>query len=556
MAGIPRILGLNASQLAYHDFHRLHELEQENSMLRGQVLIINGACKQKIEATERTVAALVKMVQATDKSQEIHPNADRDVATIAVAMRSIQVPPLAQLSRAQCPENTYYEQSEWFAAKKSHAGRIGEPGKRGRSYLAQNVNATMLYVTDVNGQPVDGQRVGNIRENFRALMRQLFLLKILAPKWGQLPFAARQFICYHMSQLFPELSWCRGNWKTEQIASETYSHFARELLRDAGEMSTSKSSEKVRLSAAPADHDIEEIPPSDPPDGLGDADAHSEHSETSGHHAITSCLDAQQDREGSLSPPSKRNAGDASHGQPKAKRLRANSNRRRTPSAVPVLTIQLSSPSSPERIQDRPHRQDRTTSPMRSASRTTLTSIATTMLDLRFATPDSTTSIALSALNPSGDPASAPQATVIIASPHSPERYMLTRSRSSLRALPALAARKKVALARGAQDKSAASRCLDDNASIAKTQNNGPFVDHKNIYAVRLGSRGVGWRSIVGLDFMRQHKNGTVHQFNAHVATLTKEDIAEAKRRASGMVHRVFLFVPVFDLLNYSVAPK
>ncbi|KAI5890220.1 uncharacterized protein SCHCODRAFT_01190859 [Schizophyllum commune H4-8] len=509
----------------------VRDFEQENSALRAQLSVFDGACMRRLDALEMHMTHLMKALKSATDLKNIPSNVDESVATAMLALSAIEVPPLVQLERAQCPKTTYYEQNDWIIAKKEKPKPTStEPAKRGKAYISQNVNATMLYVTDEDGRPVDGQRTVEIRETFRALLRQLHLLKLLTPKWGQLPFAARQFVFYHMTQMFRELGWCRGNRKVEQIAADNYSRFAKDLLRevdDAQHTATKKGKERP-IPAELDDCDIEELPPSsDPPDdcdfapeGNDDADDQS---------ANASAIDEPENNmEDMLELPAKRGAVDEANGQPDTKRTKTSIKRtilsRPSPSAHSMFdgTASERNPSNahPQATQDFP---SSTTSamPTRSASRRTLT-IANTMLDLRLTSPSATFPTTLSA----ADPGTSADPTSPLASDSGSSRCATTliRSRSSFHALPPSAARKSVTLA---------ARDTRTSSSRTLAQDDSDSGDDSDVYVVRLGTHGVGWRSIVGLDFMRDHRNGTTSQFNAYIGALTKREKAEAKRRAS-----------------------
>ncbi|KAL1719722.1 hypothetical protein EV715DRAFT_198515 [Schizophyllum commune] len=511
------------------DVRRLRDFEQENSALRARLLVLNGACMRRLDALETHMTHLAKAVKSATDLKNIHSNVDESVATTTLALSAVQVPPILQLERAQCPNVTYYEQNDWIIAKKEKPKPIStEPAKRGKAYISQNVNATMLYVTNEDGRPVDGQRTVEIRETFRALLRQLHLLKLLAPKWGQLPFAARQFVFYHMTQTFRELGWCRGNWKVEQIAADNYSRFAKDLLRDADDAqhTVTKKGKKRQIPAELDDCDIEELPPSsDPPD---DFDLASEGNDDADDQSANASAIDEEENNSNHAPevPAKRGAVDEARGQPGTKRAKTSSERAIPPHPFPpaqsmldeVATVPDASSTPPQAIQDSPGSMASAAWPARSASRRTLT-IANTMLDLRFASPGATPSTSLSAADPAttADPTSPPASD-------SPQRTTtLTRSRSSFHALPPSAARKSVD-----------SATRDTRTSSLRTHagNDADSVDDSDVYVVRLGTHGVGWRSIVGLDFIRDHRNGTTHQFNAYIESLTKREKAEARRRA------------------------
>ncbi|KAL1669014.1 hypothetical protein GGF50DRAFT_45209 [Schizophyllum commune] len=510
------------------DVRRLRDFEQENSALRARLLVLNGACMRRLDALETHMTHLAKAVKSATDLKNIPSNVDESVATTTLALSAVQVPPILQLERAQCPNVTYYEQNDWIIAKKEKPKPTStEPAKRGKAYISQNVNATMLYVTDEDGRPVDGQRTVEIRETFRALLRQLHLLKLLAPKWGQLPFAARQFVFYHMTQTFRELGWCRGNWKVEQIAADNYSRFAKDLLRDADDTqyTVTKKAKKRQIATEMDDCDVEELPPSsDPPD---ESDFASEEiDEADDQSANASAVDGQKDVEDLPELPAKRGAVDEAHSSPATKRAKTSSERtilpHLSPSAHSIFDGNASehdlSSAPPQSTQDLSGSTTSAVFPPRSASRRTLT-IANTMLDLRFASPTTASPATLSAVDlaTTADPTSPP------AFYSSQRATTLTRSRSSFRALPSSAARDSAA---------PATRATRTSTLRSHAEGDADSGDDSDIYVVRLGTHGVGWRSIVGLDFMKDHRNGTTHQFNAYIESLTKREKAEARRRA------------------------
>ena len=75
-----------------------------------------------------------------------------------------------QLKREDYPNVKYWYKQDWLIHLKN-GGNTTEMGMaiRGKSLIAKGINKTMKYMEDIEGNPVDGYKVRDIRSHARAI---------------------------------------------------------------------------------------------------------------------------------------------------------------------------------------------------------------------------------------------------------------------------------------------------------------------------------------------------------------------------------------------------
>lgn len=117
-------------------------------------------------------------------------------------------------------------------------------------------NTMTWYVQDKDGNPVDAERVSNIRQRARAIWRQLLRMGIAPNSWAQAGLDAYDLYEHHMVERFPELSYCEDNWKAHMIASDNYPSWYADHIKETSiklESSPAPENLKRRALSPPAD---------------------------------------------------------------------------------------------------------------------------------------------------------------------------------------------------------------------------------------------------------------------------------------------------------------
>ncbi len=148
--------------------------------------------------------------------------------SLVQGMQLLNIPEPPILLQADHPDAKFWTKSEWRDHLSSEAGiSTGMRGKRGRSRAASNINVRMLYVTGVDGKPVNGHRAGDMRKTGRAAWATIRDCGLATQKFLQLQGIARDYFRRIMARTHPEFLLCENGWKADQMAIDNYSQWYR-----------------------------------------------------------------------------------------------------------------------------------------------------------------------------------------------------------------------------------------------------------------------------------------------------------------------------------------
>ncbi|KAL1688095.1 hypothetical protein GGG16DRAFT_116365 [Schizophyllum commune] len=465
---------------------------------------------------------------------KIHPNVPQDIAALHLAHSTIALPhPLPQLSRQDCPAMIkFYNELEWKPIeeelKKLSNGRKAQKGK---SQLAKGVNVTMKFITDEFGDPVDGTTAAQMRATFSSLVVELRDLGVLPAKWGEVKFQAREYIYYHMARSHPELLWCRNNWKTDKLARMLFSQKTKK-----------SNSNKVRKSnlLSDASDDEDDLGAYDPrsydEDDCEVADSARRSADCSGPGTVRPSSSPVSDAR--ILPGTKCAAADEPPSAAVAKKARGFPSLKNpiasfTPSVTssglrmpmgprpqsrkpPLTNSGITAESvlpqtSTQAVSDSNLRgaspPDALQQPMQSES----TSPRTTSSS---AVPDATAPLSSRTSVASNLAVSSPPTGTTLAPSTEPQDYTEPVDPGNLLAA---AARKSSATFRDPTPPPSTSILATATPTVAINDR-----DLSNVYLVKVGIRGVSWKTVVGLNFMKTHEFGTIPEFNMFCASLGK----------------------------------
>jgi hypothetical protein len=111
----------------------------------------------------------------------------------------------------------------------------------------------MIYVVDVNGNPVDGHKASIIREAAREIWRHLSKAGKAPEQWKtDVPVDTADTYKYQMARRFEELRLCDNGWKAEQIAVDNYPSWRTNRIK-ARKFNVIKVSDTVAETDSSAD---------------------------------------------------------------------------------------------------------------------------------------------------------------------------------------------------------------------------------------------------------------------------------------------------------------
>ena len=94
--------------------------------------------------------------------------------------------------------------------------------QRGQGRSRAGINVAMRFIQNTLGQVIDGHRAREIRIHARALFVGFALQGRQFLSWGDADALSRKMFYNEMVSRFEELQYCDLDWKSEQIAIDTY----------------------------------------------------------------------------------------------------------------------------------------------------------------------------------------------------------------------------------------------------------------------------------------------------------------------------------------------
>jgi hypothetical protein len=136
---------------------------------------------------------------------------------------TFSVPVNTQLKREDYPAVKYWYKQDWLIHLKN-SGNTTDMGMaiRGKSLIAKGINKTVKYIEDIEGNPVDGYKVRDIRSHARAIWASFQTIGRLPSSWGKADAETASVYRREMRLKFSEFTLCENDWKADLLATESY----------------------------------------------------------------------------------------------------------------------------------------------------------------------------------------------------------------------------------------------------------------------------------------------------------------------------------------------
>jgi hypothetical protein len=136
---------------------------------------------------------------------------------------TFSVPANTLLKREDYPAVKYWHKQDWLNHLKTN-GNTTDMGMsiRGKSLIAKGINKTVKYIEDVEGNPVDGYKVRDIRSHARAIWANFQTIGRVPSSWGKADAETASVYRREMRLKFFEFALCENDWKADLLATESY----------------------------------------------------------------------------------------------------------------------------------------------------------------------------------------------------------------------------------------------------------------------------------------------------------------------------------------------
>jgi hypothetical protein len=166
---------------------------------------------------------------------------------------AFSAPANTPLNREDYPAVKYWYKHDWLNHLKNNtdSADVGM-AIRGKSLIAKGINKTVKYIEDMEGNPVDGYRVTDIRSHARGIWVNFQIAGRAPSSWGKADAGAASYYRREMRLKFFEFALCDNDWKADLLATESYpSWYSNHIKSNAvkGELTDSSLPIKRRATA-------------------------------------------------------------------------------------------------------------------------------------------------------------------------------------------------------------------------------------------------------------------------------------------------------------------
>ena len=156
--------------------------------------------------------------------------------------------------KRQYPKISYWTLKDWNLYKATaRQGGVLSPGDQ---------VAVLDFIESEDGVPVSPERINSIRRAARELFVSIQAAwesnkRPVPGSWGLMSHGNKEFFREKMKGQFPELGFCEGDWKCEQVGTQTYSgwyrtHGPEKVKQEPGAKRQSKKMTSSSKSSTPA----------------------------------------------------------------------------------------------------------------------------------------------------------------------------------------------------------------------------------------------------------------------------------------------------------------
>ncbi|KAJ7225015.1 hypothetical protein C8J57DRAFT_1731241 [Mycena rebaudengoi] len=260
------------SSLSFHPRPPALDFEQEYSRLREENLVLateNRSVKNTFDLLTKSIPAMITAAGAAVPTPRV--SLDVDIESPVAMLRGQGMPgvlpvhvPKPPAQRSDTPKVIFWFEQDWRQHIKNARGdsNVDGPGPRGSSRASQGINVTMLFVSDSDGNVIDGFRAADIRSLAHQIWVQIANLKLAPPSWQKGSLDVRRHFSYELCDKFPEMALCNNDWKVQFMATHMYSswhasHFGKSVKTEEADITlgkrrcsnTTSSSKRAKIEA-------------------------------------------------------------------------------------------------------------------------------------------------------------------------------------------------------------------------------------------------------------------------------------------------------------------
>lgn len=161
-------------------------------------------------------------------SELLHKSQSTPVAVRVTPQGTVPSP-----NRENLPQVGFWNQRDWtsYKSKQHNDGALtGEQGTKAFDFIESE-----------EGIPVSADKIKAICRDSRELFQSIRVLweesrRSVPESWGKMTFGNKEFFRQKIKGLYPELSFCEGNWKCEHLTTQLYPGWYQNHVKDKVEV--------------------------------------------------------------------------------------------------------------------------------------------------------------------------------------------------------------------------------------------------------------------------------------------------------------------------------
>ncbi|KAF4565755.1 hypothetical protein EYR40_002178 [Pleurotus pulmonarius] len=178
-------------------------LNTANSNLQKENMFLRGENKALRESNVALLAKIKSQGPLTPSNDPTSPMTDM-----------IEIPRTPSPKRADMQLVQFWTWDEYTAAKNTRKGNTSDT-----STQEKKGSKMLWFIETADGEPIKEERAKAMRRHCRAFWNGM---KIVPKTWGRVDLKTHSEFSKVMSMNYPELTYCEGTWKLDQLASIDY----------------------------------------------------------------------------------------------------------------------------------------------------------------------------------------------------------------------------------------------------------------------------------------------------------------------------------------------
>ncbi|KAJ7256397.1 hypothetical protein C8J57DRAFT_1473051 [Mycena rebaudengoi] len=260
------------SSLSFHPRPPALDFEQEYSQLREENLVLateNRSIRNTFDLLTKSIPAMITAAGTAVPTPRV--SLDVDIESPVAMLRGQGMPgglpvhvPKPPAQRSDTPKVIFGLSRTGCSTSRMRGATLMWTATDRVALLVppREINVTILFVSDSDGNVIDGFHAPDIRSLAHQIWVQTTNLKLAPPSWQKGSLDVHRHFSYELCDKFPEMALCNNDWKVRFMATHMYSswhtsHFGKSVKTEEADITlgkrrcsnTTSSSKRTKIEA-------------------------------------------------------------------------------------------------------------------------------------------------------------------------------------------------------------------------------------------------------------------------------------------------------------------